>query len=105
MEIAINSLIEEGVPRENILWLGFDDERLVNMSSDELNDVITAYMEMYPNTPIKEVHLFLDEIQLIEGWEYFVLRLYKSYCKNIYVCGSNATMLSTELASACGAIR
>ena len=70
MEIAINSLIEEGVPRENILWLGFDDERLVNMSSDELNDVITAYMEMYPNTPIKEVHLFLDEIQLIEGWEY-----------------------------------
>ena len=71
MEIAINSLIEEGVPRENILWLGFDDERLVNMSSDELNDVITAYMEMYPNTPIKEVHLFLDEIQLIEGWEYF----------------------------------
>lgn len=100
MEIAINSLIEEGVPRENILWLGFDDERLVNMSSDELNDVITAYMEMYPNTPIKEVHLFLDEIQLIEGWEYFVLRLYKSYCKNIYVCGSNATMLSTELASA-----
>ena len=102
MEIAINSLIEEGVPRENILWLGFDDERLVNMSSDELNDVITAYMEMYPNTPIKEVHLFLDEIQLIEGWEYFVLRLYKSYCKNIYVCGSNATMLSTELASAAG---
>lgn len=100
MEIAINSLIEEGVPRENILWLGFDDERLVNMSSDELNDVITAYMEMYPNTPIKEVHLFLDEIQLIEGWEYFVLCLYKSYCKNIYVCGSNTTMLSTELASA-----
>ena len=44
--------------------------------------------------------MFFDEIQLIKDWEYFVLRLYKTYCKNIYVCGSNATMLSRELSSA-----
>ena len=99
MEIAINELVKGGVNKENILWIGFDDERLVNMSSDELDDVITAYMEMYPYVDIKDVHMFFDEIQLIKGWEYFVLRVYKSYCKNIYVCGSNATMLSTELNS------
>lgn len=100
MEIAINNLVHEGVPKENILWLGFDDERLINMSSDELDNVIVAYMEMFPNIQIKDVHMFFDEIQLIKDWEYFVLRVYKSYCKNIYVCGSNATMLSTELVSA-----
>lgn len=100
MEIAINNLVHEGVPKENILWLGFDDERLINMSSDELDNVIIAYMEMFPNIQIKDVHMFFDEIQLIKDWEYFVLRVYKSYCKNIYVCGSNATMLSTELVSA-----
>lgn len=100
MEIAINKLIEEGIPKERILWLGFDDERLISMKADEFDEVIAAYMEMFPNTPIKDVHIFLDEIQLIKGWEYFVLRVYKSYCKNIFVCGSNATMLSTELASA-----
>lgn len=100
MEIAINSLVEGGVPAEHILWLGFDDERLVNMKADELDEVITSYMEMYPDTPIKDVHMFFDEIQLISDWEYFVLRIYKSYCKNIFVCGNNATMLSTELASA-----
>lgn len=100
MEIAINSLVEGGVPAEHILWLGFDDERLVNMKADELDEVIASYMEMYPDTSIKDVHMFFDEIQLISGWEYFVLRVYKSYCKNIFVCGSNATMLSTELASA-----
>lgn len=44
--------------------------------------------------------MFFDEIQLIKGWEYFVLRIYKSYCKNIYICGSNAAMLSSELGSA-----
>lgn len=100
MEIAINNLVHEGVPKENILWLGFDDERIINMSSDELDNVIVAYMEMFPNIQIKDVHMFFDEIQLIKDWEYFVLRVYKSYCKNIYVCGSNATMLSTELVSA-----
>lgn len=100
MEIAINELVESGVSVERILWLGFDDERLKNMNSDELDDVIVSYMEMYPDIPIKDVHMFFDEIQLIKDWEYFVLRVYKSYCKNIYVCGSNATMLSTELSSA-----
>lgn len=100
MEIAINELVQGGVPRQNILWLGFDDERLVNMAADELDEVIVAYMEMYPDVPIRDVHMFFDEIQLIKDWEYFVLRVYKSYCKNIYVCGSNATMLSTELSSA-----
>ena len=100
MEIAINGLVREGVPPKNILWLGFDDERLKNMSPNELDDVIVSYMEMFPDIPIKDVYMFFDEIQLIKDWEYFVLRVYKSYCKNIYVCGSNDTMLSTELSSA-----
>lgn len=100
MEIAINKLVQSGVAKEKILWLGFDDERLRNMTSEELDEVIVSYMEMFPDIPMKEVYLFFDEIQLIKDWEYFVLRLYKTYCKNIYVCGSNATMLSTELSSA-----
>mgnify|MGYP001776541716 CR=1 FL=1 len=100
MEIAINNLVKGGVPKRNILWIGFDDERLFNMSSDELDDVIVSYMEMFPDVQIKDVHMFFDEIQLIKGWEYFILRVYKSYCKNIYICGSNAAMLSSELGSA-----
>ena len=100
MEIAINNLVQSGVARERILWLGFDDERLRNMTSEELDEVVTSYMEMFPDIAIMETYMFFDEIQLIKDWEYFVLRLYKTYCKNIYVCGSNATMLSRELSSA-----
>ena len=100
MEIAINDLIKNGVKAEQILWLGFDDERLVNMDSDELNQIIESYMEMYPDISLNDVYMFFDEIQLIKNWEYFILRLYKNYCKNIFICGSNTTMLSTELSSA-----
>lgn len=100
MEMVVNKLLDEGIDRKRILWVGFDDERLVRMKSDELNQIIEAYREMYPDVEISSVHMFFDEIQLIDGWEYFVMRLYKHNSKNIYISGSNATMLSTELKSA-----
>lgn len=100
MENVINSLLAAGVERERFLWVSFDDERLVRMKADDLDLIIDAYREMYPDVEMASVYMFFDEIQLIEGWEYFVLRLYKHYSKNIYISGSNATMLSSELKSA-----
>lgn len=99
MEAVINDMLSKGVDRERFLWVSFDDERLVKMTSEELNTIIEAYREMYPDIDLSTVYMFFDEIQLIEGWEYFIMRLYKHYCKNIYISGSNATMLSSELKS------
>ncbi|MCI9284795.1 MAG: ATP-binding protein [Muribaculaceae bacterium] len=100
MEMVINDLLAQGVQRERFLWVGFDDERLVKMNSDELDLIIESYREMYPDMDMSTVYMFFDEIQLIDGWEYFVMRMYKHYSKNIYISGSNATMLSTELKTA-----
>lgn len=100
MEIVVNHLLSQGISRHRILWIGFDDERLVRMSSEDLDLIIQAYREMFPETDMSEVYMFFDEIQLIDGWEYFIMRLYKHYTKNIYISGSNATMLSSELKSA-----
>lgn len=100
MEVLVNELLGQGISRERILWVSFDDERLVRMPPDELGMIIDAYREMYPDIDMADVYMFFDEIQLIEGWEYFVMRLYKHYTKNIYISGSNATMLSSELKSA-----
>ncbi len=100
MEAVVNALLSNGVDRRRILWIGFDDERLVKMDSEKLGKILEAYQEMYPDIALKDVYMFFDEIQLIEGWEYFVIRLYKHYSKHIYVSGSNATMLSTELKTA-----
>lgn len=99
MEMAANRLIENGVPKERILWVSFDDERLYNIKADELDEIISSYRELYPEIDLSSVYMFFDEIQLIEGWEYFVMRLYKHYSRNIYISGSNATMLSSELKS------
>lgn len=100
MEAVVNALLASGVERERFLWVSFDDERLVRMTSDQLDLIIEAYREMYPDIDLSTVYMFFDEIQLIENWEYFVMRHYKHYSKNIYISGSNATMLSSELKSA-----
>ena len=100
MEMAVNSLLADGVDQNRILWVSFDDERLYSMKAEDLNLIIEAYTEMYPEIPMAEVYMFFDEIQLIEGWEFFVMRLFKHYTKNIFISGSNASMLSSEMNSA-----
>ena len=100
MEIAINRLLANGVRKENVLWIGFDDERIKYMTAAELDLVLQAYREMYPATELKDVWMFFDELPLVKDWEYFVLRLFKGSCKHIFICGSNASTLSVEMKSA-----
>lgn len=70
------------------------------MTPDNFDELLQAYREMYPTTSLQDVYMFFDEIQLVFGWELFVLRVYKNYCKHIFITGSTAKMLSEEIASA-----
>lgn len=98
--LTINRLLEAGVPKERILYVGFDDERFLSMTPDNFDELLQAYREMYPTTSLQDVYMFFDEIQLVSGWELLVLRVYKNYCKHIFITGSTAKMLSEEIASA-----
>lgn len=99
MQLVINDLVAQGVSKTNILWLGFDDERLYDITKQDLDLVLEAYRELYPEISLRDVYMFFDEIQLIKDWELFVVRVYKSYCQHIYISGSNAKMLSQEIAT------
>mgnify|MGYP002673970595 FL=1 len=100
LHLTINRLLALGVDKEQILYIGFDDERLVNMDVSDFDEILQAYRLMYPDRPLSSVYMFFDEIQIVKGWELFVLRVYKNYCKNVYVTGSTAQMLSGEMSSA-----
>lgn len=100
MKIVANKLIAEGVDRSRVLWINFDDERLDGMTSADLYEILQAYRDMFPDSDLKQVYMFFDEIQMVEHWELFVLRVYKTYCRNIYLSGSNARMLSSQIATA-----
>ena len=100
LHLTINRLLASGVDKEQILYIGFDDERLANMDVSDFDEILQAYRLMYPDRPLSSVYMFFDEIQIVKGWELFVLRVYKHYCKNVYVTGSTAQMLSGEMSSA-----
>ena len=94
----IKELLQKGVSKEKIVFINFEDERL-NVQTSELDLILQAYLEVYPNIDISEVYFFFDEIQNVLGWEKFVRRLFDAKTKKIFVTGSNSKLLSTEIAT------
>ena len=93
----MNNLIKNGTSIDCILYINFEDERLLELKLEDLNLIIDCFKELFNTTPI----VFLDEIQIIPGWEKFCRRLADSGYR-IFVTGSNATMLSKEIATTLG---
>ena len=83
---------------EDIIYINFEDERLAGMKSEQLGEIIDAYSELYEN---QRPYIYLDEIQNVDGWEKFARRLADSKYR-VIITGSNAKMLSREIASTLG---
>ena len=95
----IKQLEENGIPSSQIIYVNFEDERLLEMTSADLNLILEIGLEI-SGTDIKP-YLFLDEIQNISGWEKFVRRIADMKYR-INITGSNSKMLSSEIASTLG---
>ncbi len=95
----VKNLEEKGVPLSEILYINFEDERLLEVTSEDLNVILEIGMEMAGDN--KKPYVFLDEIQNVPGWEKFVRRLADMKYK-VNITGSNSKMLSHEIASTLG---
>lgn len=93
----IQELLAQGTGWDEMLYINFEDERLVSMQVEDLNLLLEVHIEMYGKKPM----LFLDEVQNIEGWEKFARRLADNKYK-VYITGSNAKMLSSEIQTTLG---
>ncbi|HWR20720.1 MAG TPA: ATP-binding protein [Verrucomicrobiae bacterium] len=97
---VIQRLLDGGVPRQNILYLNFFDDRLHTLRQDNLGLIAEAYYALYPEKKHTEtVYCFFDEIQATPGWEPFVDRLMRTEQCEVYLTGSSARMLSKEIAT------
>lgn len=93
----IQQLMQNGIGWDSMVYVNFEDERLTGMTALDLNLIIEIHLEQYGKEPI----LFLDEIQVIPGWEKFVRRLADAKYR-VYITGSNAKMLSGEIMTTLG---
>lgn len=83
---------------ERAVYLSFDDDRLAVLELPQLGFLLEEYFRRFPALRGSEtVHWFLDEIQLVPGWERFVRRVIDSEKVEIAVSGSSARMLSREV--------
>jgi len=88
------------IPPERLVHVNFFDERLFGAKAEQLGELLEAYHELHPDRPKREtLYIFLDEPQVVGGWEYFVDRLLRAGHR-VFVSGSSATLLSREIASA-----
>jgi predicted AAA+ superfamily ATPase len=93
----IRHLLAKGHSKDEILYFNFEDDRIPSLDISDLNLIKVCYEEMYGCKPI----FFLDEIQLVDHWEKFARRL-ADHGYRVYITGSNAKMLSSEIATTLG---
>ena len=94
----IQQLLHEGHSWDDMLYLSFEDERLIGFTSEDFNAIIESHIEM---TGKDNPMLFLDEIHNIDGWEKFARRMADSK-RTVWITGSNAKMLSKEIMTTLG---
>ncbi|MCQ2122874.1 MAG: ATP-binding protein [Fibrobacter sp.] len=93
----MNELVSQGVDWDDIVYVNFEDERLIGFDTEDFNKILEVQYSRRSAKP----YLFLDEVQNVPGWHKFVRRLADS--KHIvYVTGSNAKMLSGDIATTLG---
>lgn len=86
-------------PRDTIVYLNLEDDRLFPLSAQDLADFLDSYYELYPHNRERRAYFFFDEIQNAPEWERFIRRLNDTENCSIFVTGSSAKLLSREIAT------
>lgn len=91
--------LRESVDARNIIYINFEDDRLLGTQVGDLDDLIEGYYELYPEKRDEKVYLFIDEVQNIPQWEIFIRRIYDTLNLQIVLTGSSSKLLSSEIAT------
>lgn len=96
LNLIIEELIKQGINKKNIILINFESSEYLNInSSNELNDLIKNLTKDLKG----KVYLFFDEVQNVKNWEKSINSFRVDLDSDIYLTGSNANLLSGELAT------
>ncbi len=95
----ILKLIEQGLSKTSILYINFEDDRLLPLNEKTLAGLVDAFYSLYPENHDRKSYLFFDEIQNVDNWALVIRRLHDTKNVEIYLTGSSAKMLSKEIST------
>ena len=93
----VKQLIQQGATWDQMIYVNFEDERLVEFTLKDFSDLVETVNELSSKKP----YYFLDEVQNVEGWERFARRM-ADQKERVYITGSNARMLGAEMEARLG---
>jgi len=88
------------VSKENILYINFEDEKLLQADAEDIDNLVNTYYELFNINNKQKIYLFLDEIQNVKNWDAWVRRIQETK-KNIklVLTGSSSKLLSKEIST------
>lgn len=95
----INNFLKQGISKNRIVYINFEDDRILPLTAKSLQFLLDAYYELYPDNKGKKLFFFFDEIQNIKGWEVFVRRISENQKVRVFITGSSSKLLSREIAT------
>ena len=95
----IGERLKSGIDRGRLLYVNFEDERLLPLAAADLSRIPEAFYRRFPANREHLCWFFFDEIQNVPGWETFVRRLLDNEKVALVLTGSSARLLSREIAS------
>ena len=95
----MKELLAEKIEKERLLYLNFEDERLLPFSSRDFQTVLDTYYRKYPSFKNHQCYLFMDEVQRVEGWDKFIRRVLDTESIAVHITGSSSKLLSKEIAT------
>ena len=95
----MRDLVAAGVDKRRIIYINLEDDRLYPIDAQELDLILRAHMELWPDLMGQKCYLFLDELQNVSGWERYVRRIHDTENLSIFITGSSSALLQKDMAS------
>lgn len=94
---TINALLDQGIAKEQILFINFEDDRLLPIDAKKMGQLLDSFYTLYPANHNRKCYIFLDEIQNVENWHLVIRRYFDKKNVQLYLTGSSAKLLSIEI--------
>lgn len=95
----ILKMLEEGINKTSILYINFEDDRLLPLDEKKLANFVDDFYALYPENHDRKCYFFFDEIQNVSNWPLVIRRLHDTKNVEIFLTGSSAKLLSKEIAT------
>ncbi len=95
----ILALLKQGILKTSILYINFEDDRLIPLNQQKLVELVDAFYALHPENHQGKCYLFFDEIQNVDDWALVMRRFIDSKDIEIFLTGSSAKLLSKEIAT------